>query len=386
MSRCSSRPTLSVIVPCYNSAQWVNDCFESIAGQKHLSLEIIFINDFSGDNTLKKLQTIQQTHKSQNITVIDNNKRIGNLGVSLCRNKGSKVAKGRYLMFVDSDDTIGYKNNGYDPYYLEAFYRLMDTFPNTGMVVGQLHKTTAIEKPTVSNELFKAIGKRRSNSNSQKRALKTIKYLNERVSACATIYRTDFIKENKIYFDKNFLYFEDAKFVTDYAIQAYNVFDHIARPNSEFVNYMGGVYLYNIHNDSAMAKVQMKHSEQIFRHPERIRNWIIYLCGLLINTANTMGTESELFHFLAKTKFAKEIPATINHYAALCENRNHPLYNTIISMKDKIPYECQKCKVNYLLPNKIAKTNSQVNNCAQCTNSKKLIEYIITNTTNLTAR
>ncbi|MDR1360828.1 MAG: glycosyltransferase family 2 protein [Rickettsiales bacterium] len=379
MAHHRSRPTLSVIIPCYNSAQYVADCLDSVMGQKHLSSEIICINDYSGDNTLKKLQEIQQKHKkSSNIQIINNDKNVGNLGVSSCRNMGIAQASGRYLMFVDSDDVIGYKNDAiinYDPYYCEAFRYVLDSFPNTGMVVGQLYKTTAPEIPTVSNEQFESISKR-NNSNPQKQALKIVKYLNERVSSCATLYRTDFVKENRLYFDKDMLYFEDAKYVTDYAMRAYGAFKHIARPVFEAVNYNGGGYLYRIHNDSAMSKVQMNHSEQVFRRPERIENWIAYMRELLSNAGNAVGYDSELFHFLAKVKFSKEIPGAIEHYAKLCARKNRPQCQNIKSMQAKIPENCQSCNVNYFARNKASKNTLGINNCAQCPNFDNLIKYI----------
>lgn len=91
---------VSVIIPCYNIEKYVKTCFESVINQSFQEIEIICINDGSTDNTLKLLETLKK--RDDRIVII--NKK--NCGVSSARNDGIKVAKGKYIMFVDSDDYI----------------------------------------------------------------------------------------------------------------------------------------------------------------------------------------------------------------------------------------------------------------------------------------
>jgi glycosyltransferase involved in cell wall biosynthesis len=91
---------VSVIVPVYNSAQYLSECLESVLSQSFKNFEVICINDGSTDNSLEILKQFQ--NKDSRIKIIDQE----NQGVSTARNAGLKIAQGKYVGFVDSDDTI----------------------------------------------------------------------------------------------------------------------------------------------------------------------------------------------------------------------------------------------------------------------------------------
>jgi len=91
---------VSVIVPVYNSAQYLSECLESVLSQSFKNFEVICINDGSYDNSLEILKQFQ--NKDSRIKIIDQE----NQGVSTARNAGLKIAQGKYVGFVDSDDTI----------------------------------------------------------------------------------------------------------------------------------------------------------------------------------------------------------------------------------------------------------------------------------------
>lgn len=91
---------VSVIVPVYNVEKYLNECVESICRQSYKNLEILLIDDGSTDNS---------GHICDNLSFSD--KRISvyhkeNEGLGFTRNYGLKKAKGKYIMFVDSDDYI----------------------------------------------------------------------------------------------------------------------------------------------------------------------------------------------------------------------------------------------------------------------------------------
>lgn len=93
---------LSIIIPIYNTSQYLDQCFSSILSQKLLvdSYEIIAINDGSTDNSLDILK--KYSAMSSNIRIVDKE----NEGVSKARNLGIQMVRGEYLMFVDSDDYL----------------------------------------------------------------------------------------------------------------------------------------------------------------------------------------------------------------------------------------------------------------------------------------
>lgn len=88
---------VSVVIPVYNSQDYISDCLDSVLSQTYESFETIAIDDGSTDNTLDILKTYQ---KKQGIKLF----HIENSGQSVARNIGIENAKGKYLIFIDSDD------------------------------------------------------------------------------------------------------------------------------------------------------------------------------------------------------------------------------------------------------------------------------------------
>lgn len=119
---------VSIVVPIYNVEQYLEKCVESICRQTYENLEIILVNDGSPDQCGQMCE--EYAKKDNRIKVI--HKKNG--GLSDARNSGVKLATGKYLLFVDSDDyiakdlvektvTVAEKNNCdmvlYDYYYVE---------------------------------------------------------------------------------------------------------------------------------------------------------------------------------------------------------------------------------------------------------------------------
>ena len=95
-----TNPLVSIIVPVYNAQNSVARCLESICGQTYQELEIIVLNDGSTDDSLTVCN--QFCAKDPRVTVVDKE----NEGLSITRNVGMRLAQGKYLQFVDSDDHL----------------------------------------------------------------------------------------------------------------------------------------------------------------------------------------------------------------------------------------------------------------------------------------
>lgn len=91
---------VSIVIPVYNAAEYLDLCLQSIIKQTYQCLEIIVVNDGSTDKSYKIIQKYQK--KDSRIIVFDNE----NHGVSYSRNYGISYAHGEYLIFIDSDDYI----------------------------------------------------------------------------------------------------------------------------------------------------------------------------------------------------------------------------------------------------------------------------------------
>ncbi len=95
-----ARPLISFIIPIYNGEEYIDNCLKSIMDNNQLSYEIILVNDGSSDKTAEIC--VDYAKNSSAITDIHTD----NFGQGKARNIGLQVAKGKYVMFVDIDDTI----------------------------------------------------------------------------------------------------------------------------------------------------------------------------------------------------------------------------------------------------------------------------------------
>lgn len=93
-------PKISIIVPVYNGAEFLRPCVDSILAQSFGDLEIILVDDGSTDESPE----ICDWYASQDKRVICIHQE--NVGAAAARNSGLKVATGKYIAFVDSDDWI----------------------------------------------------------------------------------------------------------------------------------------------------------------------------------------------------------------------------------------------------------------------------------------
>lgn len=93
-------PLVSVVVPMYNSEEYIIDCLNSITKQTYTNIEIIVIDDGSTDHGYLRVSKLK--NEDGRIKLIHKT----NAGVSASRNTGIDNSKGEYILFVDSDDII----------------------------------------------------------------------------------------------------------------------------------------------------------------------------------------------------------------------------------------------------------------------------------------
>lgn len=148
-------PKVSVIVPTYNGKSTILPTIRSVLLQSYRDFELIIIDDGSTDGVGRLVKKINDPR----IRYIRHKK---NLGVSKARNRGLKLAKGKYMAYCDHDD-IWYKN------HLKEMVSILDKRPDVGLVYAKYRicgkifenpKWSAVQPPKVqpsdrfSKELF----------------------------------------------------------------------------------------------------------------------------------------------------------------------------------------------------------------------------------------
>ena len=206
-------PKVSIIVPVYNSEKSISRCIDSILAQTFSDLELILVNDGSQDNSGKICD--EYAKKDNRIIVIHKD----NGGVSSARNVGLEIAKGEYVTFVDSDDTISIN-------YLSSFSYSSD-FEIAGLET--IEKDKKVDFPT--NEIFLENTIEISNwflSNSHR------KYL---TSICSKLFLKKNIESISLKFNTSLKYGEDTIFIYNYLASCENL-------------YMTPVVIYQYHVNS----------------------------------------------------------------------------------------------------------------------------------------
>ncbi len=112
---------VSIIMPLYNNKRYVEKAINSVLKQTYINWELIIINDKSTDGVSKILEKYKNNNK---ITIITNLK---NRGCYISLNKGIKIATGKYIARLDSDDNI-HKDK------LKIQVEILDQHPNVNIV------------------------------------------------------------------------------------------------------------------------------------------------------------------------------------------------------------------------------------------------------------
>lgn len=98
-----SEELISVIVPVYNRESVLEKCIESVLHQTYNNIQLILVDDGSTDNSLSVCQSYAV--KDSRVLVVHQSNR----GPAVARNTGLDESKGKYIMFVDSDDCLHQK-------------------------------------------------------------------------------------------------------------------------------------------------------------------------------------------------------------------------------------------------------------------------------------
>ena len=197
-------PKISVIIPIYNAEKYIRIAIQSILKQNFLDFEIICIDDGSIDNSLNICK--EEARYDDRIIVLEQK----NQGVSSARNKAIKTAKGKYIIFLDSDDY--YADNSLNTMYNDIEEADVDAviYNHFYDYDGKIIARTPRLKTGVYN--FNDISKFILDDGTMTGILFG--------SACGIIYRAKTLKDNKIYFNEQLSFNEDGIFNIEFLKQA----------------------------------------------------------------------------------------------------------------------------------------------------------------------
>jgi glycosyltransferase involved in cell wall biosynthesis len=231
---------ISIIVPVYNVEKYIIECLLSIENQDFdNSYEVLLIDDCSKDNSiLLANHFIANSSKGELFKTI---KHSNNKGLSASRNTGIKNARGRYLLFLDSDDTL---NKG----SLSTLYKQIKS---NQLVVGN-YKTFGVKTNVSFPELFL--------NNSSVKPLKDFFLYKYYPMAWNKLISRKFILENNLFF-KEGIYHEDILWSYEVATKAKSI---------GVANFI--TYNYRIRLNSIMSSKSLKNVEDKLYVLKTIRN------------------------------------------------------------------------------------------------------------------
>lgn len=308
----------SIIVPVYNTGDYLKKCIDSILNQTYEEYEIIIVNDGSTDNSKKIINEYKNKYPDK-IKVI--NKKNG--GLSSARNRGVKKAMGEYILFVDSDDYI-------EKGLLKTLNSKTKDSPDLiRFQIKEIRDDKVIMHRELPFETFKG----------DKAFKKIVKYHYVEPAWCYA-YRTSFYKENRFTFAEG-KYHEDFGLIPYVIMSAYKV---------KSIGYIG--YNYVIRNGSIMTDVNYDKTKKkvddilyhyqniinIFDNDTKVKNIDVYK-SFLANSVIIKTLELNKHDYRLYKKQLK----TLNVFDNLLEDTwQRKIKKILLTISPKIYYKVQK--------------------------------------------
>ena len=226
-----SRVQISIIMPCYNAGQYIEEAIQSIMGSSIIErCELVLVNDGSFDETESIVMRLMEANPDIQIKY----KRIMNSGVSTARNVGIDMAEGEYIVFIDADDKQS-------PRMLEALLKGVKDYNADIAFCQWTDKESKLESINIEPRKIDTLA-----------FLKILLYRMKPVGLWSVIFKKEMIDQNNIRFSNTVKYGEDLQFLWQVAIRA----NAVAEVSAKY-------YYYRPTQSSAMKKVTWRKVEII---------------------------------------------------------------------------------------------------------------------------
>ncbi|MDN5372942.1 MAG: hypothetical protein PWR19_1988 [Carnobacterium sp.] len=238
---------VSIIIPIYNTADYLDKMIDSILNQTYQNIEVILIDDGSTDESLKKC--LQYKIRDKRIKVFNQ----ANSGVSVARNRGIQESNGEFLFFFDGDD---YVEQNIVEIMLKNLTRDIDmvvcgiTIHNHYLTNQESHRGIAEKEKTISMENL---------------AFNYWEYYELGVinSPCNKLFRKSIIDQYQLEFPEGIKMGEDAYFNLSY-------FSHSRRIKI----LKDPLYHYFIYSGQSSKKINTDHYQMMVFNFEKIKSFI----------------------------------------------------------------------------------------------------------------
>ena len=232
----SPLPSISVIIPVFQASAFIDTCLQSLVSQDYTGeMECILVDDCGTDDSMDKVRRFIDTYQGDVVFRLGANDR--NKGAAAARNTGLALAEGEYVFFLDSDDLLP----------VDALSVLAAPLRERryDMVVGRYEESQPLSEPCPSlpdGTVLEGADVLRA-------------YLRKQLSVivCSKLYRTSFIRENRLDFVEGIIY-EDDLWSFQAAVVARSLFvvDRVT-------------YYYTIHPGSVMTSTAQQRRVRSFR-------------------------------------------------------------------------------------------------------------------------
>ena len=234
---------VSVVVPVYNTAKYLERCITGLLNQSLKEIEIILVDDGSTDNSGSLCDLYAEKHDQ--ICVIHKQ----NGGLSSARNAGMKRANGEYIGFVDSDDTVG------EEMYSEMLSVIVES--KTDFVMTDYYRVRSdgtkyiktldinygrYDKRKIEKEIFPQL------------IMKSNLQYGPLLSVCHCLYRKSFLEKYNLFFDEEVKWSEDNLFSSKVGYYA-----------SSFYYLKGKAYYYYFQNQGTITTSYKEKAWKVYK-------------------------------------------------------------------------------------------------------------------------
>lgn len=273
---------LSIVIPVYNTnLEILLECFDSIRISDEITFEVIIVDDGSDEETGLFCKEYVDCHKNWIYTYQEN------AGVSAARNTGMACAGGRYIMFVDADDTL--IPEALDPTHISGEWDVV-FFDYLLCREGKVYTAKPLEQTA---------------GNVCKKDFLIASYRNKTNAICAKLFRRDLLEKAGVRFDVSMIIAEDARFVLTAILESEKL-TYVPKP----------VYRYAFTQDTGNSRLA--------RFPVKAIENILYYYGYKMdildsrnNELNLTSAETEQMYAAINAQVVKDLFEAVGSLTAM---------------------------------------------------------------------